>query len=145
MGQQSIVKSMSLVDRLFGSIPGPLIKQWGIPGVYIKHQDQQEYNPVTGTYSNYSLASTGRPEVKKERVSVSILPVQLEAEEVKGEVQTTDIKILIAASGLGDYYPRTGDWIEYTTAGVGRTAKIVLPVAYRGSFPVFHSVIARLG
>ena len=135
---------MSLVDRIFASIPGPLINQWGIDGVYIKHADEQQYNPATGTYDNPIDRLTGSPKVLKNRINIKMLPVQLQAEDIKGEVQMTDVKILIAATSLGSCYPRTKDWIEYTQDGQTRTAKIIFPNSYRGDSPVFHSVIARL-
>lgn len=136
---------MSLVDDIFGSIPGPLIDQWGIDGVYVKHVDEQEYNPATGTYDNPIDRLSGRPKVLKSRINIKLLPATITAEEVQGEVQITDIKILIAATSLGGYYPRVKDWIEYTQDGECRTAKIIVPNSYRGDYPVFHTVIARLG
>jgi len=135
---------MSLVDDVFGSLPAPLIDQWGIPGVYVKQPLEPEYDPDTGTFKIATNPITNQPIPLSTRVNVSILPLQLQPEEVKGEVQLTDIKILIAADKLGDYYPKTADWIEYLQAGVTRVAKIIMPLAYRGSLPILHSVIARL-
>lgn len=135
---------MSLVDDVFGSLPAPLIDQWGIPGVYVKQPLEPEYDPDTGTFEVRTHPITGSEIPLDTRVNVSILPLQLLPEEVQGEVQLTDVKILIAADKLGDYYPKTADWIEYSQAGVNRTAKIIRPTTYRGTDPIFHSVIARL-
>jgi hypothetical protein len=136
---------MSLVDDIFDSLAGPLIDDWGIPAVYVKHAASNEYDPALGTYGNAVDPTTQNPVVNKNRIRINILPCQLEADEVGGEVQLTDIKILIAPDKLGSYYPRTKDWIEYAQDGVTRTAKIIKPITYRGTKPVFHSVIARLG
>jgi hypothetical protein len=136
---------MSLIDSVFASIPGPLIDQWGIPGVYIEHSEKQAYNPELGTYENLVDYKTGNPKILSRKTSIRLLPVRLEPEEVKGEIQITDVKILIAALPLGDYYPKISDWLEYDQAGKKRIAKIIMPTTYRGSKPVFHSVIARLG
>lgn len=135
---------MSLVDDVFGSLPAPLIDQWGIPGVYVKKPLEPEYDPDTGTFKTTTNPITNKEISLDTRVSVNILPLQLQPEEVQGEVQLTDIKILIAPDKLGDYYPKTSDWIEYSQAGVDRVAKIISPTTYRGARPILYSVIARL-
>jgi hypothetical protein len=89
-----------------------------------------------GTYATPTTAAT--------EVAVRIVPLRIKPEEVNGEIQLTDLKILIAGESLGDYYPKTSDWIKYYQAGVQRTAKIIQPLTQRGSSPVLHSVIARL-
>lgn len=127
---------MSLVDDVFGSIPGPLIDQWGIDGVYVKQAESNVYDPVMGTYATPAAAAI--------EVPVRILPLRIRPEEVGGEIQLTDLKILIAGELLGDYYPKTSDWIRYLQAGVQRTAKVIQPLTHRGSAPVLHSVVARL-
>jgi hypothetical protein len=136
---------MALTDRVFGSLPAPLIKQWGISGVYVKHNGAQAYDPALGTYNNAIDPATGRPAILKTRINIKLLPTTIEAEEVKGEVQLTDIKLLIPASYLGTYYPTVKDWVEYVQDGVQRTAKIIVPTSYRGDLPILHSLIARLG
>lgn len=127
---------MSLVDDVFGSIPGPLIDQWGIDGTYVKQAASNAYDPTMGTYASPAAAAT--------EVPVKILVFNIEPNEVNGEAQLTDLKILIAGASLGDYYPKTSDWIRYSQAGVQRTAKIIQPTTHRGSAPILHSVIARL-
>ena len=125
---------MSLVDQVFGGIPGPLIEQWGISAVYLKASGNQQYDPATGTVQDCV-----------EEIPVKIVPTQLRPEEAQGIYQLTDVKILIAASSLGDYYPQTTDSIRYLQNGVQRTAKIVGMMSYRGDFSIMHVVVARLG
>jgi hypothetical protein len=127
---------MSLVDDVFGSIPGPLIDQWGIDGVYVKKVENAPYDPTMGTFAS--------PETEAAEVPIKLVPLRIRPEEVKGEIQITDLKILISGDALGDYYPKTADWIRYNQAGVQRTAKIVQPLTHRGSAPILHSVAARL-
>jgi hypothetical protein len=127
---------MSLVDDVFGSIPGPLIDQWGIDGVYVKKVENAAYDPTLGTFA--------LPETAATEVPIRLVPLRVKPEEVKGEIQITDLKILISGDALGDYYPKTADWIKYSQAGVQRTAKVIMPLTQRGSLPVLHSVIARL-
>ena len=136
---------MSLVDDVFGSIAGPLIDQWGISAVYIKHNTSQVYNPATGTFNNATDPATGNPAILTTRINVKVLPTSLTAEDIQGEVQSTDVKFLIAPDQLGNYYPVIMDMIEYTQAGVTRTARIINPNAIRGDNPVLHSIIARIG
>jgi hypothetical protein len=126
---------MSLVDDVFGSLPGPLLDQWGIDGVYVKQPGQEIYDPETGTLTSSASSS---------EVPVRLIPLRVKPEEVNGEVQLTDVKLLIAGPPLGDYYPKTKDWIKYSQAGVQRTAKVIKPLTHRGSKPILHSVIARL-
>lgn len=127
---------MSLVDDVFGSIPGPLIDQWGVNGTYIKQVENAAYDPATGTFATPEAAAT--------QVPIRLIPLRIKPEEVRGEAQITDLKILISGDSLGDYYPKTSDWIKFYQAGVERTAKIIEPLTHRGSNPILHSVIARL-
>jgi hypothetical protein len=125
---------MSLADRIFGGIPGPLISQWGISATYLKQSSNQEYDPETGTVSGY-----------QQEIPIKIIPARLRPEEVQGHYQSTDVKILIAASSLGEYYPQITDSIRYMQDGRQRTAKIIGPSeSYRGDNPILHVVIGRL-
>lgn len=124
---------MSLVDDIFGSIPGPLIDQWGISVIYIKASENQSYDPETGTVLG---AST---EISAKAVISEIMP-----EEAEGFYQEGMVKFLIPASYLGTYYPRITDSIRYTQAGVNRVAKIVKPMPYRGDGPIMHSIYAKV-
>jgi hypothetical protein len=124
---------MSLVDQVFGGIPGPLIQQWGISAVYLKASVNQQYDPTTGTVMGC-----------EQEIPVKIVPTQLRPEEVQGFYQMTDVKILISASSLGSYYPQTTDSIRYSQDGIERTAKIIGMMSYRGDNPILHVVVARL-
>lgn len=124
---------MSLVDQVFGGIPGPLISQWGLSAVYLKASENQQYDPQTGTV----LGCT-------EEIPIKIVPTQLRPEEVQGLYQMTDVKILISASSLGSYYPQTTDSVRYLQNGVERTAKIIGMMSYRGDNPILHVVVGRL-
>ena len=125
---------MSLVDQVFGGIPGPLIAQWGISATYVKASQGQQYDPATGTVLGYA-----------QEIAMKIVPAQLKPDEVLGLYQITDVKILIAAPSLGEYYPQTTDSIRYLQNGVQRTAKIIGMMSYRGDSPILHVVVARLG
>lgn len=127
---------MSLIDDIFGSIPGPLIDQWGIDGFYIKSSDsKQVYDPETGTFDT--------PVIGDQRIAIKLVPLRIKPEEINGEIQLTDSKFLIAASSLGDYFPKVDDQIEYNQAEFTLFLKVVQPLTHRGSLPVFHSIIAR--
>lgn len=124
---------MSLVDQVFGGIPGPLIRQWGISATYIKTSANQQYDPRTGTVMGC-----------EEEVDIKIVLATLRPEETEGIYQLTDIKILISADSLNGYYPQTTDSIRYMQYGKQRTAKIIGMMSYRGDNPIMHVVIARL-
>lgn len=123
---------MALTDSIFSPIPGPLISQFGINAVYIKKSQNQTYNPNTGKVSGYSS-----------ELPVKILITKLKPEEADG-MQTSMVKILIAASSLGEYYPQITDSVRYMQNGKTRTAEINKISDYRGDSPIMHSVIARL-
>ena len=124
---------MALVDRIFSSIPSPLISQFGIEAVYIKASSNPTYNPTTGTVSGYSV-----------EIPVKIVISELKPDEVQGLYQQTDVKILIAADSLSGYFPQTTDSIRYLQNGVSRTAKIIGMFSYRGDSAIMHSVVARV-
>jgi hypothetical protein len=124
---------MSLVDDIFSSIPAPLIDQFGINATYLKSSGQAVYTPETGTVSN--------PVVE---ISIKIVISELKPEEREGLYQSTDVKILIAASSLAGYFPQTTDSIRYVQAGRVRTVKIIGMFSYRGDSAIMHSVVGRL-
>ena len=124
---------MSLVDDVFGSLPGPLIDQWGISIVYIKASQNQTYDPATGTVFGSST-----------EIAARALPTKLTSKEREGFYQQRMIKFMIPAVYLGNYYPQTTDLIRYAEAGVSRTAKIVDQDQYRGDSPIMHIVIAKV-
>jgi hypothetical protein len=133
---------MALTDGIFSSIPGPLISQFGINATYVKSSQNETYNPNTGVVSGSST-----------EIAIKIVIAELKPEEMNGLMyqqnspnlyQQSTVKILIAASSLGGYYPRITDSIKYSQDGKTRTAKIVAISSYRGDSPIMHSVIARL-
>jgi len=125
---------MSLVDDIFGSIPSPLIDQWGVDITYIKASESQTYDPEKGV-----VLGVAREIPAKAYISENL------SEEKDGFYQSKAVKFLIAANYLGDYFPRTTDSIRYTEGGVKRTAKIIKLIPYRGDRPIMHSVIAMVG
>jgi hypothetical protein len=125
---------MSLVDQVFGGIPGPLIAQWGISATYFKASPNRQYDPETGTVFGCD-----------QEIPIKIVVTQLRPEEVQGLYQMTDVKMIIAASSLGSYYPQTTDSIGYMQNGVKRTAKIIGMLSYRGDSPILHVAVGRLG
>lgn len=124
---------MALTDSIFSSIPGPLISQLGINATYVKASQNQTYNPNTGTVSGSST-----------EIPVKIVITELKPEEMQGLYQQTDVKVLISADSLPNYFPQTTDSIKYLQGGVTRTAKIIGMFSYRGDNAIMHSVIARL-
>jgi len=124
---------MSLVDRVFRSIPKPLIEQWGIDIVYVKASPHQSYDPESGTVLGIET-----------EIPAKALITEIEPAEQEGLYQQSTVKFLIPASYLGDYYPQTTDSIKYSQNGVTRTAKIIKPKPYRGDGPIMHSVIAMV-
>jgi len=123
---------MSLVDGIFSSIPGPLIDQFGIDATYIKASQNQTYDPNTGVVFGFPT-----------EVAVKIVITELKPEEKEG-MQQSAVRILIAASSLGSYYPRITDSVSYTQDGRTRTAEIKSILNYRGDSPIMHSVVATL-
>lgn len=124
---------MALTDSIFSSIPGPLISQFGINATYVKASQNQTYNPNTGTVSGSST-----------EIPIKIVITELKPEEMQGLYQQTDVKILISADSLPNYFPQTTDLIKYSQGGVTRTAKIIGMFSYRGDNAIMHSVVARL-
>ena len=124
---------MSLVDDVFGSLPGPLIDQWGIDIVYIKTSKNQSYDPETGIVLGIST-----------EIPAKALPTKLTAKEREGFYQQRMVKFIIPAVYLGAYYPQSTDSIRYTEAGVSRIAKIVDQDQYRGDSPIMHIVLAKV-
>jgi hypothetical protein len=124
---------MSRADRVFGRIPGPLIRRWGISAIYVKQSTNQQYDPEAGTVLGAN-----------EEIPVKIVPAQLRPEEIQGLYQVTDVKLLIDPGPLNGYYPQTTDFVKYFQNGRQRTAKIIGMMSYRGDNPILHVVIARL-
>lgn len=124
---------MSLVDDVFGSLPGPLIDQWGIDIVYLKASQHQSYDPESGTVLGVVT-----------EIPAKALITKLSPEEKEGFYQQRMIKFILPAVYLGGYYPQSTDSIRYAEAGVSRTAKIVDQEQYRGDSPIMHILIAKV-
>ena len=57
--------------------------------------------------------------------------------------ETTDLKVVIGANELGDYYPTEADRIQYPQAGSTKEGKIINIQTARGDKPIFHTLIVR--
>lgn len=124
---------MSLVDDVFGSLPAPLIDQWGIPAIYIKASQHQNYDPESGTVLGVNT-----------EIPVRVLITKIELKQCEGLYQQRMVKIMIAASYFDGYYPKSTDSIRYTEDGVQRTAKICDQKQYRGDNPIMHILIGEV-
>lgn len=125
---------MSLVDNVFGGIPGPLIDQWGINATYVKVSQYQSYDPESGTVFGSNV-----------EIAVKILIGNIESKESEGLDQKSKVKIILSAKYLNGYYPRITDSIRYLENGVERTAKICDIMNQRGDLPIMHTLIGDLG
>ena len=105
---------MAAIDDIFGSIPAQVLSQFGQNITYIKTTTPRTYNPTTG-------AVTG----SDTNVTVKGVITTLDSNEDEGLYQTTDLKIVIGASELGDYYPTEADRVQYAQAGATREGKII--------------------
>jgi hypothetical protein len=125
---------MALVDDIFGSIPAPLINQFGINATYIKLSQNQTYNPETGVVSGYS-----------QEISVKAFIYTPSGNDLAGvKFEQIGVKFLLSTKELGGYYPQKGDSIRYSENGVQRTAIITGSDTSRGDNPIMHVVVARL-
>ena len=123
---------MAKIDDVFGSIPASILSTWGQTLTFIKTTTPRTYNPTTG-------AVTG----SDTNVSVKGVITQLNSSENEGLYQTTDLKIVIGASELGNYYPTEADRVQYPQAGATREGKIINIQTARGDKPIFHTLIVR--
>ena len=105
---------MSKVDTIFGSIPGPIISEWGQSMTFIRNSGEGTYNQTTGTITTTET-----------RISVKAVITQVNPAEVDGSLQSTDVKIMIDAAQLGATYITTADQFEYTENTDTITANII--------------------
>lgn len=125
---------MALVDDIFGSLPGPLITQFGINATYIKLSQNQTYNPETGIVSGYS-----------QEIAIKAFIYNPTRGDLKGGTfDEIGVKILLSAQELGGYYPQKNDSIRYLENGKQRTAIIIGCDSSRGDNPIIHLVVARV-
>ena len=123
---------MAKIDDVFGSVPASVLSTWGQTLTFVKSTTPKTYNPTTG-------AVTG----SDTNVSVKGVITRISSSEDEGLYQTTDVKIIIGASELGDYYPTEADRVQYPQAGVTREGKIINIQTARGDNPIFHTLIVR--
>jgi hypothetical protein len=123
---------MAKIDDVFGSVPASILSSWGQTLTFVKSTTPKTYNPTTG-------AVTG----SDTNVSVKGVITRISSNEDEGLYQTTDVKIIIGANELGDYYPTEADRVQYPQAGVTREGKIINIQTARGDNPIFHTLIVR--
>ena len=123
---------MAKIDDVFGNVPASVLSTWGQTLTFVKTTTPRTYNPTTG-------AVTG----SDTNVSVKGVITRISSNEDEGLYQTTDVKIIIGASELGDYYPTEADRVQYPQAGVTREGKIINIQTARGDNPIFHTLIVR--
>ena len=123
---------MAKIDDVFGSVPASILSSWGQTLTFVKSTTPKTYNPTTG-------AVTG----SDTNVSVKGVITRISSNEDEGLYQTTDVKIIIGANELGNYYPTEPDRVQYPQAGVTREGKIINIQTARGDNPIFHTLIVR--
>ena len=124
---------MAAIDDIFGSIPAQVLSQFGQDITYIKTTTPRTYNPTTG-------AVTG----SDTNVTVKGVISVIDSSENDGTMQSTNIRVLIGANELGDYYPTQADRVQYTQSGSTVEGKIISVTTYRGDSPVYHSLSVRI-
>ena len=123
---------MAKIDDVFGNVPASVLNTWGQTLTFVKTTTPRTYNPTTG-------AVTG----SDTNVSVKGVILDINSSEDEGLYQTTDLKIVIGASELGDYYPTEADRVQYAQAGATKEGKIISIQTARGDKPIFHTLIVR--
>ena len=123
---------MSKIDDVFSEVPTKILADWGQTITYIKTTTPRTYDPTSGDVFGADSTVTLRGIISR------VTP-----REAEGLYQTTDVKILIGTSELGDYYPTEADRVQYPQAGATREAKIINVLTYRGDNPVYHTLIVR--
>ena len=124
---------MAAIDNIFGSIPAQVLSQFGQDITYIKTTTPRTYNPTTG-------AVTG----SDTNVSVKGIISVINSSEDDGTMQSTNVRVLIGANELGDYYPTQADRVQYTQSGSTVEGKIISVTTYRGDSPVYHSLSVKV-
>jgi len=123
---------MAKIDDVFGNVPASILNNWGQTLTFVKTTTPRTYNPTTGAVTG---ADTN--------VSVKGVITQINSSEDDGLYQTTDLKVVIGANELGDYYPTEADRIQYPQAGSTKEGKIINIQTARGDKPIFHTLIVR--
>ena len=123
---------MAKIDDVFGNVPASVLNTWGQTLTFVKTTTPRTYNPTTGAVTG---ADTN--------VSVKGVITQINSSEDDGLYQTTDLKVVIGANELGDYYPTEADRVQYAQAGATKEGKIINIQTARGDKPIFHTLIVR--
>jgi len=123
---------MAKIDDVFGNVPASILSTWGQTLTFVKTTTPRTYNPTTGDVTGSDT-----------NVSVKGVITEINSSEDEGLYQTTDLKIVIGANELGDYYPTEADRVQYPQAGATREAKIIRIQTARGDKPIFHTLIVR--
>ena len=123
---------MAKIDDVFGSVPASILSSWGQTLTFVKSTTPKTYNPTTGVVTGSDT-----------NVSVKGVITTISSSEDEGLYQTTDVKIIIGANELGNYYPTEADRVQYPQAGVTREGKIINIQTARGDNPIFHTLIVR--
>jgi len=123
---------MGLIDDTFKPLPTAILADWGQTITYIKTTTPRTYNPTTGVVTGADTT-----------VSVKGIISRITSRESEGLYQSTDLKVIIGAAELDNYYPTEADRIQYTQDSVTREAKIINVSSYRGDAPVMHTLIVR--
>ena len=123
---------MAKIDDVFGNVPASVLNTWGQTLTFVKTTTPKTYNPTTG-------AVTG----SDTNVTVKGVITTINSNEDEGLYQSTDLKIVIGANELGDYYPTEADRVQYPQAGATREGKIININTARGDKPIFHTLIVR--
>ena len=123
---------MAKIDDVFGNVPASILSSWGQTLTFVITTTPRTYNPTTGAVTG---ADTN--------VSVKGVITQINSSEDDGLYQTTDLKVVIGANELGDYYPTEADRIQYPQAGSTKEGKIINIQTARGDKPIFHTLIVR--
>jgi len=123
---------MAKIDDVFGKVPASILSTWGQTLTFVKTTTPRTYNPTTGAVTGADTS-----------VSVKGVITQINSSEDEGLYQTTDLKVVIGANELGDYYPTEADRIQYPQAGATKEGKIINIQTARGDKPIFHTLIVR--
>ena len=123
---------MAKIDDVFGNVPASVLNTWGQILTFIKSTTPKTYDPDTGGVTGSDT-----------NVSVKGVILNISSSEDEGLYQTTDLKVVIGASELGDYYPTEADRLQYSQAGATREGKIINIQTARGDKPIFHTLIVR--
>ena len=121
---------MSKVDSVFGTVPGPVIKEWGTSCTFIK-KGTGTYDPATGLVTNSGT-------------TYAVKAVMLDLDKTASKLyQEEDFKIMLDAEQINYEYMTVNDMFRITFDGVQRDCKIIEVKTYRGDNPILFTCIVR--